>query len=134
VTLDVNPPMGVTVSVDGQSARPVNTGDALSLDSRGHVLTFSCPVCADIRLPVAPGERNDTLRVSVPVKPATLVVEGDLGKTYQLAQHPEISIRPGTNTVPLKSAYERVTVREIETGAAVPARLEAGKTVHATFE
>jgi hypothetical protein len=67
------------------------------------------------------------------VKDATLVVHGDVAKTYQIVQHPEIPIRAGTNTVHLKSAYEPVTVREIETGESVSVRLEAGGTVPAAF-
>jgi hypothetical protein len=86
-----------------------------------------------VRLAVSAGDKDDTLVVSVPVKPATLIVEGDVGKTYQVVQHPEVSVRAGTNTVTLKSAYEPVTVQEMETGASTSVRLEAGRAVHASF-
>jgi hypothetical protein len=39
----------------------------------------------------------------------------------------------GTNTVPIRSAYEAVTVQELETGKTVSVRLEAGKTLRAGF-
>jgi serine/threonine-protein kinase len=139
LTLDMKPPMGVSVSVDGQPFRDVSTGDRLTLDARPHSLVFSCPrrggddPCVAVRQSVPAGEKDDTLVVAVPVKPATLVVDGDVGKTYQIAQHPEILVRAGTNTVALKSAYEPVTVHEIETGESVSVRLEAGRTVHAAF-
>jgi len=42
-------------------------------------------------------------------------------------------VRAGTSTIPLKSAFEHVTVKQIETGAAVSVRLEAGKSVRARF-
>jgi len=138
-TLDLKPPMGVAVSIDAQPAREVSTGDKLTLDGKGHALTFSCPrragddPCVAVRLAIAAGDKDDTLVVSVPIKPATLVVEGDITNTYQVAQHPEVAVRAGTNTVVLKSAYEPVTVKEIETGASVSVRLEAGRTVHASF-
>jgi hypothetical protein len=138
-TLDLKPPMGVAVSIDAQPTREVSTGDKLSLDGKAHALTFSCPrrggddPCVAVHLTVAAGEKDDTLVVAVPVKPAILVVEGDVAKTYQVAQHPELAVRAGTNAVAVKSAYEAVTVKEIETGASVSVRLEAGQTVHATF-
>ena len=138
-TLDLKPPMGVAVSIDGQPTREVSTGDRLTLDGKGHALTFSCPrrggddPCVAGRLAVAAGDKDDTLVVSVPVKPATLIVEGDVGKTYQVVQHPEVAVRAGTNTVPLKSAYEPVTVQEMETGASASVRLVAGQTVLASF-
>ncbi|MGO9834540.1 MAG: serine/threonine-protein kinase [Polyangiaceae bacterium] len=139
ITLDLKPPMGVAMSIDGQPTRDVSTGDRLTLDGKAHALTFSCPrsrgddPCVVVRLAVAAGEKDDTLVVSVPVKPATLVVDGDMAKTYQVAQHPEVTVRAGTNTVALKSAYEAVTVNEMETGTSVSVRLEAGRTVHASF-
>jgi serine/threonine-protein kinase len=139
ITLDLKPPMGVAMSIDGQPTRDVSTGDRLTIDGKAHALSFSCPrrggddPCVVVRLAVGAGDKDDTLVVSVPVKPATLVLEGDRAKTYQVVQHPEVSVRAGTNTVLLKSAYESVTVTEMETGTSVSVRLEAGRTVHASF-
>jgi hypothetical protein len=50
-----------------------------------------------------------------------------------MTEHPAITVRAGTNTIALKSAFERVTVKQIETGTSVPVRLEAGKTVRVRF-
>jgi serine/threonine-protein kinase len=133
LTLDLTPPMGVVVSVDRQPARSVITGDVIPVDSHAHVLSFSCSVCTDIPIAVAPGERDETLLVSVPVKPAMLVIEGDVEQTYQIAEHPALTVRAGTNTIALKSAFERVNVKQIETGATDPVRLEAGKSVRVRF-
>jgi len=133
VTLDLKPPMGVSVSIDGQPSRDVSTGETLTLGARAHALAFSCPVCTSVQVGVDASERDSTLVVSVPVKPATLIVDGDGSRTYQIVEHPELAIRTGTNTVPLRSAYEPVTIRQIETGSAVSVRLEAAKTMHAAF-
>jgi serine/threonine-protein kinase len=133
VTLDLKPPMGVSVSIDGQPERGVSTGDALALNPRAHTLSFSCPVCMPVQLPVDAADRDSTLSVSVPVKPATLVVDGDVSRTYQVVEHPELVVRAGTNIVPLRSAYEPVTVKQIETGQAVSVRLEAARTLHVAF-
>ena len=133
VTVDLKPPMGVSVSIDGLPSRDVSTGDALTLGSKGHTLAFSCPVCSTVQVGVEPGERDSTLVVSVPVKPATLVVDGDVSRTYQIIEHPELAIRAGTNAVPVRSAYEAVTIKQIETGSTVSVRLEAAKTMHAAF-
>jgi hypothetical protein len=139
LTLDLKPPMGVSVSVDGQPPTEVASGAKLTVDSKGHSFVFSCPrrggddPCVLTRVAVVAGEKDEVLAVSVPVKPATLVVVGDLGHTYQLVQHPEITLVVGDNRVPLRSAYEAVTVQELETGKTVSMRLEAGKTLRAGF-
>ncbi len=134
LTLDLKPPMGVDVSVDALASRAVSTGDTLTVDSGAHVLVFSCPVCASVQLSIAAGDKSERLVVAVPVKPATLLIDGNATKTYQIIQHPEIAVRAGANTLALKSAYEHVTVKEIETGVSVTVRLEAGKTIRASFE
>jgi serine/threonine-protein kinase len=133
VTLDLTPSMGVVVSVDEGTPRHVSTGDALTLDGKAHALSFTCEVCTPVRRDVPVGDRDDTLKVSVPIKPATLLIEGDVDKTYQIVQHPDLTVRAGTNVVSLASAYERVTVQQIETKVSVAVRLEAGHSVSATF-
>jgi serine/threonine-protein kinase len=133
VTLDLKPPMGVSVSIDGQPSRDVSTGDTLTLGARGHSLAFSCPVCTSVQVGVEASERDTTLVVSVPVKPAVLVVEGDVSRTYQIVEHPELAIRAGTNSVPVRSAYENVTIKQVETGDVVSVRLVAAKPMHAVF-
>ncbi len=133
VTVDLKPPMGVSVSIDGQPSREVSTGETLTLGARAHTLAFSCPVCTSVQVGVDASERDTTLVVSVPVKPAVLVVDGDVSRTYQIVEHPELAVRAGTNSVPLRSAYEPVTIKQIETGDSVSVRLEAAKTVHAAF-
>jgi hypothetical protein len=132
-TLDLAPAMGVILSVDDGAPRHVSTGDSLPIDGKAHSLAFTCEVCSVVRREVAAGDRDETLKVVVPVKPATLFIEGDVDKTYQILQHPEVTVRAGTNVVSLGSAFERVTVEQIETKVSVPVRLEAGNSVRAAF-
>jgi hypothetical protein len=49
-------------------------------------------------------------------------------------EHPELTVRAGTNTVALRSSFESVTVKQIDSGATVSVRLEAGgQPAQATF-
>jgi hypothetical protein len=133
LTFDLTPPMGVTVTVDDQAPRSLSTGDAFKIDGAEHQLVFSCPVCTPVRRGVPAGDQSEMLLVSVPVKPGTLVVDGAVGSTYQIVEHPDLAVRAGTNTIPLRSTFERVTVKDMESGATVSVRLEAAKTVEASF-
>jgi eukaryotic-like serine/threonine-protein kinase len=134
LTLDLRPPMGVSVSVDGKPSRPVTTGDNVTLDAEAHVLTFSCPVCIPIDRSIPAGGKDETLHVEVPIKPATLVVEGSAADHYQIVQHPELRVDIGKNQIRLRSAYELITVEQIETGVQRQLRLEAGQGVAASFD
>jgi serine/threonine-protein kinase len=133
ITLRLQPPMGVRLSIDGESTRDVSTGETLRLDSSAHNLSFTCDVCISVQQTVAAGDRDEMLTVAVPIKPATLDVQGDLDKTYQLVEDPQLVIRAGSNTIGLKSMFRSVTVRQMETDIRVRVRLEAGKAVAAAF-
>jgi hypothetical protein len=69
----------------------------------------------------------------VSVKPATLIVRGDVDKTYEIEEEPQLVIRAGANTVTLKSMFRPITVRQIETGASRPVRIQAGRGVTVAF-
>ena len=132
--MELTPSMGVTLSVDGAPSRSVATGDSIALDARAHMLSFGCPVCLPVRRDVAPGDKDDRIAVRLAIRPATLVIHGDVSKTYQLVEHPEISVSAGANNVALGSEFDRVTVRQIETGAAVQVRLHAGSSIEVAFD
>jgi hypothetical protein len=119
--------MGVSVSVDGETPRNVSTGDALKLDGKAHALAFACGVCTPVQREVPAGDKDDTIMVVVPIKPAILVVQGDPAMHYQIVEHPEVAVRAGSSTVALRSSFERVTIKQMETGKTVPVRLEAGQ-------
>jgi ribosome biogenesis SPOUT family RNA methylase Rps3 len=91
-------------------------------------------VCTPIERPIAAGDKSETLHIDVPIKAATLLVEGSAADHYQIVQHPELRVDVGKNPIRLKSAYELVTVEQIETGAQRQLRLEAGRAVTVSFE
>jgi len=135
LTLDLKPPMGVQVSIDGKAPRDVSTGDVLTVDAVAHSLTFSCPVCTPVQVALPAGDSSDRFPVTVPIKPATLEIEGAVDGTYQILQHPDLSVHPGTNTINLSNrTFEHVTVIKVETGKAVKVDLQAGKTTRAIFD
>jgi serine/threonine-protein kinase len=133
VQLDLTPSMGVKVTIDGAETRGVASGEALRLDSKAHTLSFTCSVCTPVERDVAAGDKDETLVVKVPIKPATLIIQGPVDKTYQIVEHPELAVRAGTNTVPVKSAFEPITVKQVDTNVTVRVRLEAGKAMPAAF-
>jgi serine/threonine-protein kinase len=133
MTIDLQPPNGVMLSIDGEPAHAVSTGWVQPLDTNAHALTFECPVCIPLHLALAAGDKDATLRVNVQIKPATLVVKGDGDKTYQIVEDPQVILREGVNFIQLKSMFKSVTVRQIETDLPVHVRLKAGETVTAKF-
>jgi eukaryotic-like serine/threonine-protein kinase len=135
IVLDLKPPMGVQVSIDGKALRDVSTGDALGVDTGAHTLTFSCPVCTPVQVALAAGDGSDRFPVTVPIKPATLEIDGAVDGTYQILQHPDLSVHAGTNTINLSNrTFEHITVIKVETGKPVKVDLQAGKTTRATFD
>ena len=133
ITLDLTPPMGVKLSIDGAAAIDESTLATLRLDTKSHSLVFDCEVCTPVQVTLAAGEKDERLPVSVPVKPATLVVRGDNDKTYQIVEDPQLVVRVGANSVALKSQYRSITVRQIETDERRPVRLVAGQEIRAVF-
>jgi serine/threonine-protein kinase len=134
LTLYLEPTMGLKLAIDDEAQRDVSTGDAVRVDSRAHELVFACEVCtAPVHKLLAAGDKDDTLNVAVPVKAAMLDVRGDQDNTYQIVEDPQLVIRSGSNTVPLKSMFQWVTVRQMETDKRVKVRLKAGQTVAAGF-
>jgi hypothetical protein len=124
--------MGVRVTIDGAETRNVSSGDALRLDSKAHSLLFTCPVCTGVERPVAASEKDDTISVHVPIKPATLVILGPPDKNYHVEGHSE-PVHAGSNSIPMNGQFESVTVTQIETHATSAVKLEAGKTAQASF-
>ena len=134
VTLDLKPPMGVSVSIDGQPSRDVSTGDVLTLGSRG--LT-----CSASRAPSALPSRSGSTRArgtprsSSPFPSSrrrSSSTETSPGRTRSSSIPRSCSCRARTPSR-CRSAYEPVTVKQIETGDSVSVRLEAAKTMHAAF-
>jgi eukaryotic-like serine/threonine-protein kinase len=133
LTLDLQPTMGVKLAIDEEPPADVTTGWQLRLDTKPHELTFTCEVCSSKQVAVAASDKDDTLVVSLPIKPATLIVQGDAEKTYQIVEEPQLVIRAGANSVALKSMYRAVTVRQMETDMRRHVRLQAGTAMPVSF-
>ena len=133
MSLDLTPSMGVSLSIDGAPARDVSTGATLALDGKAHSLSFACPVCTPVVRDVGAGDKDDTVVVRLSIKPATLDIIGDGNMHYQIKEHSELTVRPGPNSVPLRSEFENVVVKQLESGVAVPVRLHAGSSMPANF-
>ncbi len=133
MSLDLTPAMGVQVSIDGQAARNVATGDRIPLDGKEHSLHFTCGVCVPVDRDVPAGDKDDTIVAKLSIKPATLDIVGDGNATYQISGHADIGARAGTNKVPMVSELENVTVTNLNTSATVKVQLHAGHEVQAAF-
>jgi hypothetical protein len=92
-------------------------------------------VCTSVQRDVPAGEKDVPLAVKVPIKPATLVIVGDFSKHYQIVEHPEVTVRAGTNTIRMNSSYERVTVKvlDAEGTPSRSVRLVPGESQTASF-
>jgi hypothetical protein len=134
VTLDLTPPYAVRLSVDDAAEIAVQTGQAITLSSKAHLLAFTCPVCTPVVRQLAAGDKDDELRVVLPVRPATLIIDGP-PDTYKLDERPTLNLRVGANNVTVGNggSVENVTVVQLETSTRVHVKLEAGKEVHAQF-
>jgi hypothetical protein len=147
VQLDLTPSMGVKVTIDGAETRDVASGDALRLDNKAHTLAFTCflkvqddkgatkleEVCSPVQRPVAAGDKDDTLVVTVPIKPATLDIEGPVDKTYQVVERPQLRVRVGLNTIAMGSVFQLINVKQIDSNKTVSVRLHAGKSETVSF-
>jgi len=133
VTLDLRPSVGVTVAIDGHAARDVTSGETLVVGGEAHTMTFSCLVCDPVQVVVRASDQDETLHIVVPVRPATLVISGDLDKAYQIVEMPEIAVRAGENSVPLLSMFRVITVRQIETGEQRRIRVKAAAAARVAF-
>ena len=133
ITLDLAPPMGVRLVLDGAAPQAVVAGQSLTLDGKPHTLSFDCPVCTTVERDVGAGADSQTLVVRLSIKDATLEIRGEVGRTYQIAEHPNVPVHAGVNPVAMSGEYESVTVKQMETGTTVPVRLHAGHAVQAAF-
>jgi hypothetical protein len=133
VGLDLLPPMGDRVSIDGEPQVAVVSGQTLTLDSKAHVLVFDCTVCDSVEKDVPAGSENVNLSVRIPIKKATLIISGDPNKTYKILGHEDYSVHAGTNLIPMTGARESVTVQQVETNVPQQIYVQAGHSVTVTF-
>jgi serine/threonine-protein kinase len=135
LALDLFPPMGMTMTVDGASPRDVRTGDTVTVNGDVHTLAFSCAddLCEARSIPVVAGDKDLPIVAHLKIRPATLLIKGDPADNYQIASRPEVHLVAGTNTVPMQRTSERVTVKQLETGSTQAATLIPGKSATVAF-
>jgi hypothetical protein len=133
VQLDLMPAAGVKVRVDDGPEQDVPSGTVLKVDGKAHDFSLTCAVCTTVHREIAAGDKDEVLSVRVPVKPATLVIAGAANMTYQIVEHPEISVRFGNNSIPMGRRSENVTVMELETQKTRGVPLVAGDSTTASF-
>ncbi|MFO0678612.1 MAG: serine/threonine-protein kinase [Polyangiaceae bacterium] len=136
VVSGVRPPFGVLVSVDGSGEQPVSAGMRLPVDSKQHVLKFSCAndYCQPQERTIAANESDDSLKVSLDLKPAVLVVLGRSGQSYRLTEQPTLEVRPGAPTrVPMKAGKEAVHIVELPSNVSKRVTITAGAEARVEF-
>jgi serine/threonine-protein kinase len=133
ITLDLWPPE-LSLSVDGAAAQTRRTNDSIRLDAKSHVLRFSCDWCLPVDRSIIEGDKDETIRAELQIKPATLRVEGDPSQTYLVLEHPDVLVRVGPNSVKLPNRkFETVQVKQIDTREIVRVELAAGESRTAHF-
>jgi hypothetical protein len=138
ITLDsLNPPFAVLVAVDGESIGEAHVGQTLVLDGKPHDLRFTCmeDECDPWTKSIAAGdEAQIPVAVTLNIKPAAIVVDGDPTLSYGLEEFPSVPIRVGfPASVPIKHGNYAVHVIERPSGRRQTGKLYPGKEAHVTF-
>jgi len=130
------PQFGVKVAVDGERPTDAEVGGHVTLDGQQHVLTFTCAqdACEPKQRVVASGEGAEGLELTLTIKPASLVVQGDEHASYTIHEQPSVFLRPGMpNRVPMSGAKASVHVVELPSGRSEQVTLIAGQQVEVAF-
>lgn len=134
----LRPQHGVTLQVDNTPARDAVAGLRIDVDSgRPHQVRFACvqDICEPLTRIVEPGTDEAVLDVALTIKPAQLVVvDGEGGATYQVAEQPALLFRGGSPvSVPMRGGTWRVTVVELPSQRTRVVKLTAGKVERVSF-
>ncbi|WP_394842547.1 serine/threonine protein kinase [Pendulispora brunnea] len=130
------PQFGIRVAVDGEAPAEVEVGGHVTVDAQRHVLTFTCKndACEPKQRVVSAGEGNEELEVSLSIKPASLVVQGDAHASYTIQEQPTVMLRAGIQSrVPMNVSRTTVHVVELPSGRTEPVTLSAGQQSEVVF-
>jgi len=130
------PQFGIRVSVDGEPATEAEVGGHVTVDTQRHVLTFTCAqdACEPKQRVVAAAEANDELEVTLAIKAASLVVQGDAHASYTIQEQPTVMLRAGIQSrVPMNVSRATVHVVELPSGRTEPVTLSAGQQSEVVF-
>jgi serine/threonine protein kinase len=128
------PPFGVLFALDGVAQGEAHEGLTLTLDGRAHDLRFTCmkDECEPLLRNVPPGDEPiGPIAVSMTIKPARIVVDGDMNLVYGIEEFPSVSVRVAVPVpVPVPHGNYAVHVIERTSGRRVSCRLDPGREVH----
>jgi hypothetical protein len=133
----VRPPFGVLAAVDGAPVGEAHEGSTFILDGKAHELRFTCvrDQCEPQVRPIAAGEEGESLAVTMTIKPATVVIDGDPALSYGLEEFPSIAVRMGVPVaVPVPHGNYAVHVVERPSGRRETLSLDPGREARLTFE
>jgi hypothetical protein len=127
----------VLIAIDDGSPSEVTVPLRIPLDGRAHELRFTCvsDVCEPQVRHIDEGAREDLLAISLAVRPAGLLVEGDPTLTYQVVEEPSVYLRAGVAAVvPMKQYRAVVHILELPSNRTQEASLVAGKNARVMFD
>jgi serine/threonine-protein kinase len=130
------PPFGVLFAIDGVPQGEAHEGLSFTLDGRAHDLRFTCmkDECEPLVRTVPAGEEPLSLPVSLTIKPARAVVDGDVNLVYGIEEFPAVAVRVAVPVpVPVPHGNYAVHVIERTSGRRITCRLDPGREVHCAF-
>lgn len=120
----LRPPFGVTLTLDGEPVAQPTAGARLPMTRESHTVKLTCANDAcepDVRT-IAASTEDEILDVSLTVRPATLVVDADGDRRFQLREDPTIVFGAREVVrVPMKGSLATMHVVDL----AAPDRVEA---------
>ena len=131
------PPFGVLVAIDGVPQGEAHEGLSFNLDGKAHELRFSCmkDECEPLTRSIPAGEEGvAAFPVSLTIKPANVVVEGDTSLVYGIEEFPAVTVRVAVPVpVPVPHGNYSVHVIERTSGRRVTCLLDPGREAHCPF-
>jgi serine/threonine-protein kinase len=132
-----SPPFGLLMAIDGVPQGDAHEGLTLTLDSKGHDLRFTCmkDECEPLSKSIPAGDETGiSFPVTLAIKPASLVVDGDPTLVYGIEEFPSVQVRVGVpSAIPIKRGNFAVHVVERTSGRRVSGTLNPGREVHIPF-
>ena len=134
----MRPPAGVTVSIDDGPPVGIAADFKLSADTSSHVLRYACAADAcepEVRT-LSAGRADETLSVTLKIKPALLVIRVGSGSGhYTIDDYPTLTVKPDEEVrVPVRGySGNHVTLRDQVKGTEKNVDLRAGQVTTVTF-
>ncbi len=131
------------MAIDGTPQGEAHEGLSFTIDGKPHELRFTCmkDECEPLAKAIPAGDESSagvaspvSFPVTLAIKPANVVVDGDPTLVYGIEEFPAVAIRVGVPVaVPVPHGNYAVHVIERTSGRRVPSRLDPGREVHVAF-